>query len=176
MKTTLEVIKKLTLPILFVTIMLVGTLGGAHSQVQGPRYGGTMVMAQSNEPGSIFYYANGATEVGVVATNIFNGLVAYDVAFNPIPDLAGSWERSADQLTWTFHLVKNATFHDGGPFTSADVKFTYENLVQLSANGRLYFPITSGDLWITTPDNYTAVFNWKAPFIEAFKDMGVFAT
>ena len=175
MRIMLEVIKRFTLPILVVTIILLGTLGGAHSQVQGPRYGGSLVMAQSNEPGSIFYYATGATEAGVIATNIFDGLVAYDVAFNPIPNLAGSWDRSADQLTWTFHLVRNATFHDGVPFTSADVKFTYDNLVQLSASGRAYFPITSGDLWITTPDNYTVVFNWKAPFIEAIKDMGVFA-
>jgi peptide/nickel transport system substrate-binding protein len=41
-------------------------------------------------------------------------------------DLAESWEISADQLTWTFHLRKGVTWHDGEPFTAKDVKFTSE--------------------------------------------------
>ena len=41
-------------------------------------------------------------------------------------DLAESWEISADQLTWTFHLRKGVTWHDGAPFTAKDVKFTSE--------------------------------------------------
>jgi peptide/nickel transport system substrate-binding protein len=40
--------------------------------------------------------------------------------------LAEEWESSDDAMTWTFHLVRNATWHDGTPFTSADVQFTYE--------------------------------------------------
>jgi|GEM_PF-1317373 len=42
------------------------------------------------------------------------------------PCLAESWEVSDDALEYTFHLVKNATFHDGTPVTAEDVKFTYE--------------------------------------------------
>ncbi len=42
------------------------------------------------------------------------------------PCLAESWDVSDDGLEYTFHLVKNATFHDGTPFTAKDVKFTYE--------------------------------------------------
>ena len=41
-------------------------------------------------------------------------------------DLAESWEISADQLTWTFHLRSGVTWHDGEPFTANDVKFTFE--------------------------------------------------
>lgn len=37
------------------------------------------------------------------------------------PSLAASWEASADAKTWTFSLVKGATFHDGRPVTAADV-------------------------------------------------------
>jgi peptide/nickel transport system substrate-binding protein len=43
-----------------------------------------------------------------------------------VGDLAESWEISTDQLTWTFHLRKGVTWHDGEPFTAKDVKFTIE--------------------------------------------------
>jgi len=41
-------------------------------------------------------------------------------------DLAESWDISSDNLTWTFHLRKGVTWHDGEPFTAKDVKFTVE--------------------------------------------------
>ncbi len=40
--------------------------------------------------------------------------------------LADGWECSDDAMTWTFFLAKDVTWHDGTPFTSADVQFTYE--------------------------------------------------
>lgn len=40
--------------------------------------------------------------------------------------LAERWENTDNATTWTFHLVRDATWHDGMPFTSDDVKFTYE--------------------------------------------------
>lgn len=36
------------------------------------------------------------------------------------PDMADSWEASSDAKIWTFHLNKNATFHDGRKFTAKD--------------------------------------------------------
>ena len=43
-----------------------------------------------------------------------------------LPDLATSWEISADGLTYTFHLRDNVRFHDGEPLTAEDIKFTLE--------------------------------------------------
>ncbi len=37
------------------------------------------------------------------------------------PDLADSWEASADASEWTFHLNQNASFHSGRKLTSDDV-------------------------------------------------------
>lgn len=42
-----------------------------------------------------------------------------------IPWLAESWEKSADGMTYTFHLVENALWHDGKPLTTEDVAFTF---------------------------------------------------
>ena len=57
-------------------------------------------------------------------TNYLEPLVIYNAELSQIVgDLASSWEVSDDQLTYTFHLVKE-TWHDGQPFSAADVAFT----------------------------------------------------
>jgi peptide/nickel transport system substrate-binding protein len=45
------------------------------------------------------------------------------------PDLADYWEESADGVTFTFYLNKNAKFHDGVPVTAADVVFSYDAMM-----------------------------------------------
>jgi peptide/nickel transport system substrate-binding protein len=40
------------------------------------------------------------------------------------PALAESWTVNPDQLTWTFHLRRGVTFHDGSPFTADDVVYS----------------------------------------------------
>jgi len=63
----------------------------------------------------------------LVNKTIFNALCRYSAEdWSPQPDLAEKWEVSKDGLTWTFYLRKGVEWHDGKPFTSADVKFTIE--------------------------------------------------
>jgi len=162
----------LLLSILFVSILFSGMFSGpvAHAQ-QGPRLGGTLVIGRAEaEPTQLAPWIRGLQGIGV-SSNILSGLVTYDAAYNLQPDLAQSWELSSDKLTWTFHLVKNATWHDGVPFTSADVAYTFNVLILLDAQGRTFF--SSNDFnGVTTPDNYTAVFSWKHPFLFPLMEMG----
>ena len=44
------------------------------------------------------------------------------------PNLATDWTISDDGLTYTFNLRDDVTFHDGSPFTAADVVFTFERI------------------------------------------------
>jgi peptide/nickel transport system substrate-binding protein len=60
---------------------------------------------------------------------LYNGLVKYDKDLHLVGDLAERWEISPDNLVITFHLRTNVRWHDGVPFTAADVKFTYDKLV-----------------------------------------------
>ncbi|MCK9276807.1 MAG: ABC transporter substrate-binding protein [Methanoculleus sp.] len=83
--------------------------------------------------------------------------------------LAEEWESSDDAMTWTFHLVRDATWHDGTPFTSADVQFTYEyfrdhgNPDAPEAGAYLVNSgILDGVESVECPDDYTAVFHMKS--------------
>lgn len=78
------------------------------------------------------------------------------------PRLAESWEISEDLQTITFHLREGVLFHDGEPFTSADVKYTFETVLDEdfgAPNRSLYVAIES----IDTPDDHTVVFNLNRP-------------
>jgi peptide/nickel transport system substrate-binding protein len=68
---------------------------------------------------------------------MFNGLTRPDPQNStPTADLAASWTVSRDLLTWTFQLRRGITWHDGKPFTSADVKFTFDTMMDPKVNAR----------------------------------------
>ena len=58
--------------------------------------------------------------------HIFSGLVTLDSNLQVQPDLAAGWEISPDGTVYTFYLRKDVLFHDGTPFTAADVIFSWE--------------------------------------------------
>ncbi|WP_125609989.1 ABC transporter substrate-binding protein [Specibacter cremeus] len=60
---------------------------------------------------------------------LYNRLVRLDDAGTVQPDLAESWETSKDALTWTFHLRRGVTWHDGKPFTAQDVVHTIQHML-----------------------------------------------
>ncbi|WP_292444330.1 ABC transporter substrate-binding protein [Mesorhizobium sp.] len=77
------------------------------------------------------------------------------------PDLAERWEVSDDARSHTFHLRRNVTWHDGQPFTSADVKFSLENVAsKIHPWGRGAFKMLER---VDTPDEHTAVLRLTAP-------------
>ena len=89
--------------------------------------GGTMVAAISSDPGQLnpAITTSGATHA---ATELmYNGLVELDAKGRPIPELAESWTvKSGD---YTFKLRKGVLWHDGQPFTSDDVKYTFDEVL-----------------------------------------------
>src|SRR5215218_900107 len=129
---------------------------------QGPRPGGTMVIGAGNDPGQ---FNPGITTAGgthFVTGNIYNGLLMLDEAFNPMPDLAESWTAAPDGMSYTFNLARNVTWHDGQPFTSADVKFTFEEVL-LKFHARTKAGLETVLAGIDTPDDYTVVMRFNQP-------------
>lgn len=131
---------------------------GAPAQ---PVRGGTMVVAV----GSIDL-SNPAMTVGQSKTRstmlIYQGLVSLGSDLVPRPDLAESFEPENDGSVWRFTLRK-VQWHDGRPLTSADVKFTFENLL-LEFHPRTRQVLGTKLESIETPDERTVVFRLKQPF------------
>ena len=69
--------------------------------------------------------------------------------------LATSWEPNADGTAWTFNLREGVSWHDGTPFTSADVAATVDRMVVAGAG--LAGVVSEGA--VETPDDLTAVVN-----------------
>jgi peptide/nickel transport system substrate-binding protein len=74
----------------------------------------------------------GVTTIGAfhVSSVMYNGLVTSSADWETVePALAETWDLSEDGLTYTFHLRQGVTWHDGQPFTAADVEFTYKTIL-----------------------------------------------
>ena len=127
-----------------------------------PQFGGTGVIALDGDPEHLLTAAISGTRVGMVGSKIYEGLLTYDRDYNQVPLLATEWETSEDGKQVTFRLREGVRWHDGEPFTSADVKFTYEEVVanHPSRATAAMQEITS----IDTPDDHTVVFNFDEPY------------
>lgn len=67
-----------------------------------------------------------------IQQSLYDALLKY-VGDPPVlePWLASSWETSPDAKVWTFHLVKDAKFHNGDPVTAEAVKFSFVRTLTL---------------------------------------------
>ena len=98
----------------------------------------------------------------VVYQNVFEGLTRIDETGAVQPALATSWDVSADGLSYTFHLVEGATFHDGTTFDAEDVVFTYGRITaadSVNAQKALYASIDT----VTAVDPKTVEIKLKGP-------------
>lgn len=123
--------------------------------------GGVLTMVVNPEPTTLVGAFDSGSGVGMVATKMFEGLVAYDFKLNPTPELASAWEWSPDGLSVTFKLQKGVKWHDGVEFTSADVAYSMMNIWKtLHSYGRSAFAnVTAAE----TPDSHTVIFRLSKP-------------
>src|SRR4051812_21992503 len=66
---------------------------------------------------------------------LFDGLTGFTPSATVVPALAERWETSADGRTYTFHLRRGVTFHDGTPFTARQVVRSWERVLAPKAKG-----------------------------------------
>ncbi|WP_172327334.1 ABC transporter substrate-binding protein [Mangrovicoccus sp. HB161399] len=132
--------------------------GQALAQEAGGRLD---IVVQPEPPGLMLgLVQNGPTQL--VAGDIYEGLLRYTTDLEPEPGLAKSWDISEDGLTYTFHLNEGVKWHDGEPFTSADVVFSADVFLR-ETHARLRASLAYVDT-ITAPDDLTVVFKLKEPF------------
>ena len=97
----------------------------AGSAAAAPAYGDIMVEGSIGDASNLIPLLASDSTSHEIAGMVFNGLIKYDKDVNIVGDLAESWEISRDGLVITFHLRKGVRWHDGRPFTAADVLYTY---------------------------------------------------
>ena len=152
--------------LILMVLALVAAPGAALARQGTPAgTGGTMTGAFDAGPGGCPECFNPlqATAGFTWLEKYYSKLVLYDVTFTEIQgDLAESWEISDDGLTYTFHLRPGVTWHDGEPFTSADVKFTIE-LARDPASASWIGAKFDGVTGIATPDDQTVVLTLAEP-------------
>ncbi|TMV91260.1 ABC transporter substrate-binding protein [Thioclava sp. BHET1] len=124
-----------------------------------------LVEVGEHGPNSLDPMAPAANELSqMVAWQIYDRLVTHGLKTLPDgktvydatkikPELATSWDINADGTEMTFHLRKDATFHDGSPVTAEDVKWSFDRAV--AAGGFPTVQMAAGSL--TDPNMFTAV-------------------
>ncbi|RZJ03186.1 MAG: ABC transporter substrate-binding protein, partial [Rubrivivax sp.] len=113
------------------------------------------------EPPTLVTAFNSAQMVQQISAKMMDGLVSYDKDFEPVAALATSWQVAPNGLSITFKLRDGVKWHDGQPFTSADVKYTFEEILKKHhPRGRATFAHLES---VDTPDKLTAVFRLAKP-------------
>ncbi len=137
-----------------------------------PAFGDSIIYGSIGEPSILNPILASDSSSFDIIDLVYNGLVKYDKDIKLVGDLAETWDISKDGLTITFFLRKNIKWHDGAPFTSADVLFTYQKLIDpgiktpFSSNFQLVSKVEA-------PDPYTVIIRYKEPFAPALESWGM---
>jgi peptide/nickel transport system substrate-binding protein len=136
------------------------------------KQGGILRIYHRDSPGGASIHEGATYSINVPFMPIYSNLVVFNqhVAQNSmesiVPELAESWAWSSDHKTLTFKLRHDVKWHDGKPFTSADVKCTFDMVMGKSQQKFRQNPRKS---WydqvndVTTNGDYEASFNLKRP-------------
>jgi peptide/nickel transport system substrate-binding protein len=136
-----------------------------------PAYGDTFIEASIGDIGGLIPTLTSDQSSYEVGGLIYDGLVKTDKDLNLAPAMAQSWMYSRDCLDLTFKLRQDIKWHDGYPFTSADVLFTYQAMI----NPKTPAPFKEGFLLVKSvdaPDAYTVRVHYDKPYARAVETWG----
>jgi peptide/nickel transport system substrate-binding protein len=134
--------------------------------------GGILKLGHFDSPASMSMLEESTQAVNRPMSGVFNNLVMYkqDVPQNSmksiVPELATSWSWNEEGTELTFPLRQDVKWHDGKPFTAADVKCTVDLLM---GNSKEKLRINPRKSWyanvaeVTTNGDYEATFHLKRP-------------
>jgi peptide/nickel transport system substrate-binding protein len=134
-----------------------------------PLRDGRFVYPLRVEPATLNFVSGTDLASVYVQKLVADGLVDHDASLRIVPRLATSWEFSEDGRVLTFRLRHGVLFHDGMPFSSADVLHTYERIIDPASKavGRLdaFLPIER----VETPDPTTVRVVYREPYAPALR-------
>jgi peptide/nickel transport system substrate-binding protein len=125
-----------------------------------PKRGGILKVGLQADPTSLDPQKTSLTALFHVTEQIYSLLVQLNPDLTVRPDLAEKWDISPDGKTYTFSLRKGVKFHSGRALVAADVKYTFERLVDKATASPNASVLVSVDT-ITAPDDSTVVITLK---------------
>jgi ABC-type transport system substrate-binding protein len=123
--------RRSTLAVAAAGMLVAGVIGPAFAQ----KSGGTFKVQHRDNPSSLSIHEEATVSVNMPIMGVFNNLVIYDqqkplmAPESIVPDLAESWSWDDKKTKLTFKLRQGVKWHDGKPFTAADVKCTFDLLL-----------------------------------------------
>lgn len=132
-----KVIITMILVILILGITITIPWFSVSSAQEEPEYGGTLKVAFMTDVDTQNVLYTQSWWTAVIITMCYDTLVVFNPGLEVVPWLATSWEIGEDGLEWTFHIVENATWHDGEPLTAEDVAFTFTYIKEKKIPGFL---------------------------------------
>ena len=139
----------------------------------GDKYGGTLRFAKHSTP-TRYEPQQGGIGSMYPMKPIYERLITADVSnsttLSYVPNLAESWETQDGGKTIIFTLRQGVTWHDGTPFTQADVVASLNRLLETGAFKSAFGPTFDS---ITTPDANTVTFSLTAPLGKLLAEFGI---
>src|ERR1700756_2524995 len=152
--------------------VLLIVLAIAPQTASAQQAGGVLRITHRDSPASMSIHEEGTISVVLPMMGVFNNLVMFDQHKRQnsldgiVPDLAESWKWSEDGKELTFKLRQGVKWHDGKPFTAADVKCTWDLITGKSAEKLRVNPRKA---WyrnleeVTTNGDHEVTFRLKRP-------------
>ncbi|HXH91788.1 MAG TPA: ABC transporter substrate-binding protein [Thermoanaerobaculia bacterium] len=150
-------------------VLLAACSGGEKNGSAGDQK--TLVIALKSGPTNLDSRVGADNASSRMFDLVYSGLIKVTPDFNYAPDLATKWE-TPDDKTIVFHLNPNAKFHNGQPVKAADVKWTYESLMNptfVTSKRSGYSTVDH----IETPDEQTVIFKLKEANAGIFDNLTV---
>ena len=164
--------RAIALALLLAAALIVGlTLPAA---AQAPKYGGVLTIHPLTAPPSLSPHEESTIATVQQVSACYSNLVFFDPPKRQesldtvIPELAEKWSWQDNYRNLVFLLRRDVKWHDGKPFTSRDVKYTFD-MVRGAADADAKLRINPRKLWyenveaIEAPDPHTVVFRLKRP-------------
>ena len=157
-------------------LALLGVLAvaGVHAGTETPKRGGILTSVLIEDPPGLLIHESATVSNVWPMMPSYSNLVLFDAqrprenADTVIPELAAKWSWPDNYRSLVFFLRKDVRWHDGRPFTSRDVKYTFDVVregpeapakLRLSARRDWYVNVEA----IETPDPHVVVFRLKRP-------------
>ena len=139
------------------------------------RRGDRLVTATISDPKTFNPLMSVDSASGAATNDLFEGLVRLNQRTTlPEPMLATSWEHDDAGTTWTFHLRPDVHWHDGEPFTAADVAFTFDAIYDPKVPNSLRHVLTVGGkrIDVEVVDPLTVRLRLAEPFAPLLNSIG----